>query len=360
MNEKPIPTIAIAIGAVVVAIGGCCMCAVAPLVFSILCGVVAIYCLVAGVGRAPWRGPRWVALLLAAASLCMSVISAAYYLQKDEIEAQLEADRQAEQVRAAERAAAERAAAEQREAERVARQQQLRQEAQQRLASIAQQLDAAEGQINAGDYAAASTALATPLAAAGELAGMPNPPTGASEALQRAQAANQRAQAFISARQHIEAATTAAATARANAQENALHAQQQIDDAVTALGTIQGETADTFRADISRARRDLERASRSIAPQVRRQEREIARLAELMVRCGTRPTDLRVRAESASLMRQAAHDPGSIDVDNCSAPQLDDRACWTWACNVRGRNMFGALVLNRRRFQMDARRISTR
>ncbi len=358
MNEKPIPTLAIGVGAVVAAVGGCCMCALAPLVFSILCGLTTIYCVAAGVGRAPWRGPRWVAFLVAAGSLGMSVISAAYYVQKDEIVARVQAERQAEEARAAEHAAAERAAEAQRERERIARQAQLRQEAQQRLATITQQIDAAEAQINAGDYEDASVALGAPLAAAGELAGMPNPPTGAPAALQRAQATHQRAVGFISARQSIESATTTATGARAAARDNALHTQQNIDNALAALNAIQGEPADEFHSDIARARRNLERASRSIAPQVRRQEREIRRLAELMVRCGTKPSDLRVRVESTSLMEQAAHDPDSIEVDNCSEPQLDNRACWTWSCNVRGRNMFGALVLNRRRFQMDARRIS--
>lgn len=49
-------------------------------------------------------------------------------------------------------------------------------------------------------------------------------------------------------------------------------------------------------------------------------------------------------------LKQSAHDPSSIDVADCSEPQLTKDRCWLTTCNVRGRNTYGALVLSRWRF----------
>lgn len=43
---------------------------------------------------------------------------------------------------------------------------------------------------------------------------------------------------------------------------------------------------------------------------------------------------------------QFAHDPGSIDVENCTKPVLSKDSCWVFTCQVRGKNAFGALVMN--------------
>jgi hypothetical protein len=49
-------------------------------------------------------------------------------------------------------------------------------------------------------------------------------------------------------------------------------------------------------------------------------------------------------------VERTAHDPDSIDVENCAVPQLTRGDCWVSECSVRGRNAFGAMVLNRIRF----------
>lgn len=59
---------------------------------------------------------------------------------------------------------------------------------------------------------------------------------------------------------------------------------------------------------------------------------------------------------SESFLQRGAHDPGSIDVEHCTRPQLTNR-CWVSTCDVRGRNAFGALVLNEYEFIIAHRQI---
>jgi hypothetical protein len=49
----------------------------------------------------------------------------------------------------------------------------------------------------------------------------------------------------------------------------------------------------------------------------------------------------------ASTIRESAHDPDSIDVSKCTQPILTKENCWVSACNVRGKNAFGGLILQR-------------
>lgn len=55
--------------------------------------------------------------------------------------------------------------------------------------------------------------------------------------------------------------------------------------------------------------------------------------------------------EAERLTKRSAHDPDSIDVENCTPPKLTSGKCWVYTCEVRGKNVFGAMVLNRRTFQ---------
>jgi hypothetical protein len=43
--------------------------------------------------------------------------------------------------------------------------------------------------------------------------------------------------------------------------------------------------------------------------------------------------------------KRSAHDPGSIDSENCTVPVLTE-GCWKTSCIVRGKNAFGAMVAN--------------
>jgi hypothetical protein len=54
-----------------------------------------------------------------------------------------------------------------------------------------------------------------------------------------------------------------------------------------------------------------------------------------------------------SYIEKGAHDPSSIDVENCSNPELTAKDCWHFQCNVRGKNAFGAMVLQRLSFRYN-------
>lgn len=74
---------------------------------------------------------------------------------------------------------------------------------------------------------------------------------------------------------------------------------------------------------------------------------------DIAARCGAERPSLSVfegeLIGSESYVAQTAHDPDSIDVENCTPPALG-RQCWESTCDVRGRNAFGAMVLNRMTF----------
>jgi hypothetical protein len=64
-------------------------------------------------------------------------------------------------------------------------------------------------------------------------------------------------------------------------------------------------------------------------------------------------------SDAESLLKRGAHDPDSIDVERCTAAELTSNRCWRFTCEVRGKNMFGALVLNEHTFYQDATTIRT-
>jgi hypothetical protein len=53
---------------------------------------------------------------------------------------------------------------------------------------------------------------------------------------------------------------------------------------------------------------------------------------------------------SERYLGRAANDPDSVDVENCTEPVLSEALCWTSVCDVRQKNIFGALTLSRIRF----------
>jgi len=86
-----------------------------------------------------------------------------------------------------------------------------------------------------------------------------------------------------------------------------------------------------------------------------------ARAAQLALeqRCGPTPVlgpwDNEI-VGSEAFVRRGAHDPGSIDVEDCSPPQLT-RNCWVSTCTVRGTNAFGALVASEMEFTVVHRQV---
>jgi hypothetical protein len=47
-------------------------------------------------------------------------------------------------------------------------------------------------------------------------------------------------------------------------------------------------------------------------------------------------------------LEQNANDPDSIEIVSCSPPVLTEKICWATRCNIRGKNAFGARVLNQK------------
>lgn len=53
--------------------------------------------------------------------------------------------------------------------------------------------------------------------------------------------------------------------------------------------------------------------------------------------------------EVERFVKETAHDPSSVEVSRCTQPRLTDK-CWELTCDVRGRNAFGAMVLDHKTF----------
>jgi len=91
------------------------------------------------------------------------------------------------------------------------------------------------------------------------------------------------------------------------------------------------------------------KAQRQLAAIARREADERAaraRVTALAERCGRAPDQLSWNGKSFAVehyLKEIAHDPGSVDVVECSKAVLTDR-CWETKCRYRARNGFGALV----------------
>lgn len=110
-------------------------------------------------------------------------------------------------------------------------------------------------------------------------------------------------------------------------------------------------------SEFSALRGRADRALKAKQAQVARQEamdaKEQAATQRLISRCGEAPIVGGFHAElsgAESFVQRSAHDPDSIDVSNCTAPELYETACWVSDCDVRGKNAFGATVLTHMRF----------
>lgn len=92
----------------------------------------------------------------------------------------------------------------------------------------------------------------------------------------------------------------------------------------------------------------IERGQKRIASKVKTAREERAQLEALKATCGKKPERSAWDGEIVGLesaVKRTAHDPGSIDIENCTEPVLTE-ACWRTTCQVRGKNAFGAQVLN--------------
>lgn len=94
-------------------------------------------------------------------------------------------------------------------------------------------------------------------------------------------------------------------------------------------------------------RRRVAAQARKLKADARRAEAQEKKWALIRELCGERPdgTHWAVR----QYLKQVAHDPSSIQIVGCREPELTD-SCWQLDCQYRGKNSFGALVLNTTRF----------
>jgi hypothetical protein len=92
------------------------------------------------------------------------------------------------------------------------------------------------------------------------------------------------------------------------------------------------------------------RADKEDATQQRKRNEQSREAAAYASTCGERPRLGAWDGEVVGLERaikQQAHDPDSIDVENCTEPVFTAGECWKFQCDVRGKNAFGAMVLTR-------------
>ncbi|NUP07963.1 MAG: hypothetical protein HOW73_18105 [Polyangiaceae bacterium] len=72
--------------------------------------------------------------------------------------------------------------------------------------------------------------------------------------------------------------------------------------------------------------------------------------------CGERPNpsawDGSIYAVTRAV-KEYAHDPDSIEVTECAVPKLSADSCWVTVCKVRGKNAFGATILNVKGFSIS-------
>jgi hypothetical protein len=100
----------------------------------------------------------------------------------------------------------------------------------------------------------------------------------------------------------------------------------------------------------------IQKERRRIATRVTRQRREAEQRKMLAALCGEKPFCSAWDGECGNIesaLKRVAHDPGSIDVENCTDPVLYGDQCWVTTCDVRGKNAFGALIRQRKRFSIS-------
>ena len=73
-----------------------------------------------------------------------------------------------------------------------------------------------------------------------------------------------------------------------------------------------------------------------------RDEAEQRELEKTVARCGkNEPGTSAIK----SYLRSVANDPGSVSIEQCSRPSLTAE-CWETTCTFRGKNAFGAYVID--------------
>lgn len=140
-----------------------------------------------------------------------------------------------------------------------------------------------------------------------------------------------------------------------------LEADSAFTEALELLSKVRESSEDLKRYlpksfSAEQIKKDIEKQMKQIKPKVENEKRkESERLAYIAI-CGEKPYCGGWDGECvgiASAVKRVAHDPGSIDIENCTDPVLTKDQCWVTTCDVRGKNMFGAMILQRKSFSIS-------
>lgn len=163
----------------------------------------------------------------------------------------------------------------------------------------------------------------------------------------------ERAAPFVQA----TAAVTAARRALDSEHSDALAAELAYDGALAQLRGLRDDVRSAMRAELTPLERELSSKRARNHRAAARVQAERERAAARLLQCGTAPGLSGWDGElfgAELFVERGAHDPSSIDVENCTVPQLSTsrNQCWLSTCDVRGTNAFGATVLNRMLFEV--------
>jgi len=170
---------------------------------------------------------------------------------------------------------------------------------------------------------------------------------GISEAQANLAPVASEARGRVRARDALQSARSAAS---AEVGDDVLAYDRRLRDAQSGIAAVPSRYRREHASEFDEADAALRAKRRTVARQVataereaRVAEREAAATAAAAARCGDAP-DI-VEGRTKRYLQQTANDPDSIEVPRCTPPVLT-RNCWESRCLVRGRNAFGALVLN--------------
>lgn len=128
--------------------------------------------------------------------------------------------------------------------------------------------------------------------------------------------------------------------------KNWLEADKLLKEASSALSKIPEESRSRKEKRLSK---QIDRLTSKYEKRANEKREEIAGEQAYRELCGKPPVpsswDGGIRSVE-SYVKSSAHDPGSIDVENCSTPVLSSDSCWRTECHVLGKNAFGAKVRN--------------
>jgi hypothetical protein len=260
---------------------------------------------------------------------------------------------QAAELKAVQERQVRAAVEEQRRVQEAARQREewLRQNAAAAINRATEAIASARAAATAGDFRLATQQVESARKTLEPSAKLKPPVAGVDPLLQQAAQLAAEIAPFVAALQTIDEAARAATATFADA----LATEDACIQATTKLKTIEGPPAQRFRTEIARTKQDLAKRSRSVHAAADRLRHEQALKLAVEYLCGSSPPLIGgwdgELVGSESYISRTAHDPDSIDVENCTVPKLTDD-CWITICDVRGKNAFGALVLNRYKFSV--------